>query len=319
MPEEFTVSEESTLEDALLWALPLFTIGQVRRAVASGAVTVSGCRAGLGAIVRPGDVLAVDLDAAGVPKIEPLDADLPVLCEDDSLIAIDKSPGLASVPERGADNWPLMGMLIHHASTCPLCRSASRFRIVHRLDRDTSGVLVLAKTVAAERALAAAFAGRDVDKRYLALVSGEPPADEGSVDAPLAPASRPKGAMAVRPGGKPSVTLWRVVERFRGFALLEARPLTGRTHQIRVHLAHVGMPLAVDPLYADTTALFLSSFKRRYRRSGEERALISRLTLHCASLSFPHPVTAHPVSIESPLPSDFSLALKSLRKWAARR
>ena len=319
MLEEFTISESSSLQDAALSALPLFTIGQVRRAILSGAVTISGRRASPDAPVAPGDVLTVDLDAAGVPKIEPVAPDFAVLFEDDSLLVLDKPPGLATVPERGADNWPLMGMLLYHAADCPLCRPAPRFRIVHRLDRDTTGVVAVAKTPAAERALSAMFAGREVDKRYLAIVSGEPASDEGTVDAPLAPASRPKGAMEVRSGGKPSTTAWRVVERFRGFALLEARPLTGRTHQIRVHLAYAGMPLAVDPLYSGADALYLSSFKRNYRRSGEERPLISRLTLHCSSLSFPHPITCDRLLVESPLPPDFSLTLKSLRKHAAPR
>ena len=307
--EEFLISEEGTLQDAALSALPLFTIGQVRRAILSGAVTISGRRASPDAPVVPGDVLTVDLDAAGAPKIELVARDFAVLFEDDSLLVLDKPAGVANVPERGADTWPLMGMLLYHAAGCPLCRPAPRFRIPQfdRLDRDTSGVVAVAKTPAAQRALTAMFAGREVDKRYLAIVSGEPASDEGTIDAPLAPASRPKGAMEVRSGGKPSTTAWRVVERFRGFALLEARPLTGRTHQIRVHLAYAGMPLAVDPLYSGADALSLSSIKRYGRRTGEERPLISRLTLHCSSLSFAHPITSNPLTLEAPLPPIFPL------------
>ena len=203
MLEEFTISESSSLQDAALSALPLFTIGQVRRAILSGAVTISGRRASPDAPVAPGDVLTVDLDAAGIPKIEPLAPDFAVLFEDDSLLVLDKPAGVATVPERGADNWPLMGMLLYHAAGCPLCRPAPRFRIVHRLDRDTSGVVAVAKTPAAERALSAMFAGREVDKRYLAIVSGEPASDEGTIDAPSPLPPVPKAPWRSAPAANP--------------------------------------------------------------------------------------------------------------------
>ncbi len=319
MLEQFVITEEGTVEEAALALLGGYTIGQVRAAIAAGAVRVNGAAARRDAEAEPGDILEVDTDALGAPRIEPREGALSIAFEDASLIAVDKPAGVAVVPERGAEEWAFMGMLAHHARHCDFCDASTRYRIVHRLDRDTTGVVVVVKTAEAERALSAHFAARTVEKRYLAVVAGDPGEDEGTIDAPIGRSPRGPARMAVRADGKPSVTDWRVVERFRGYAFVEARPHTGRTHQIRVHLAWAGMPLAVDPLYGGPDALYLSAFKRRYHRTGPEKPLVSRLTLHCASLAFEHPDTHERIEISAPLPPDFERALKALRKHAARR
>jgi len=316
--DEFVAAAEGELDEAAAGQWGFLTIGQVRRAIESGAIVLNGGRAARGASVREGDVISLDRGAAGLEEISPVDTPLSVLFEDGALIAVDKPSGVPVVPERGSSEWIFMGMLLSHSRACALCEGRARFRIVHRLDRDTSGAVVLAKTLEAARALTAGFEGREVGKRYVALVAGEPSADSGVIDAPIGQSGRRRALMAVMRAGKPSVTEWRVLERFAGYAFLEVRPRTGRTHQIRVHLAHACMPLAVDAMYGGASELLLSSFKRGYKRAGEERPLIDRLTLHCAGLEFTHPATGESTKVEAPLPEDFARALAALRKWARR-
>jgi 23S rRNA pseudouridine955/2504/2580 synthase/23S rRNA pseudouridine1911/1915/1917 synthase len=179
-------------------------------------------------------------------------------------------------------------------------------------------VLVLAQTLHAQRVLSKQFKERQVRKRYFALVHGHPIDNQGLIDAPLAP--HPKIAnrmMVARKKGRPSQTEWRVVERFRWIALVQCLPRTGRQHQIRVHLAHAGMPLLVDELYGQADRFYLSSVKQGYRPSAgrEERPLIARLKLHAEAITFQHPLSEKTVTVEAPLPKDFRATLNQLRKW----
>jgi RluA family pseudouridine synthase len=194
-------------------------------------------------------------------------------------------------------------------------------RVVHRLDKETSGVLLFAKHVDAQRHLSHQFQNNAIEKEYLALVCGRPAADSGEIDAPLAPHPTSRKHMAVSKHGRRALTLWRVEQRFRDFALLRVFPKTGKTHQIRVHLAHIGLPLALDPLYnprreRDISGLMLSQFKRGYRESkGQvERPLIARLTLHAEKLRFVHP-RGESTEIVAPIPKDFRATLNMLRKY----
>jgi len=318
MLEEFFADDEGTLEEAAVGAWPAFSIGQIRRAIASGAVTLNGLAAPRTARVVPGDFIAIDLATADVPKIKEVKVPLGVLFEDQHLLAVDKPPGVSVVPERGSPDWRFMGMLLYHAANCRLWAREVRFRIVHRLDRDTSGAVLVAKSAEAGRALSGAFAGREVKKRYIALVAAEAPAESGEITVPIAPSRKRGRVMSVADSGRESLTGWRVLERFRGYTLLEVVPRTGRTHQIRVHLSYAGLPLAVDDMYGGARLLRLSDIKRGYKRSGEERPLIGRLSLHCAALEFPHPVTRRTITVEAALPEDFDRTLKALRKWARR-
>lgn len=196
--------------------------------------------------------------------------------------------------------------------------------VVHRLDRETSGALLVATEPDAHRALSLAFQRHEVEKRYLALVRGEPPADEGEIDAPLEPDPGHGGHMRIarpgREGAKRSLTRWSVARRFRGYTLLEVRPKTGRQHQIRVHLRHAGLPLAVDPAYGGAAGVFLSELKPKYKPSRDraEPPLVGRVTLHAASLAFRDPATGAEIRVEAPPADDLRRTLESLERYAAR-
>ncbi len=244
---------------------------------------------------------------------------LKILHEDEAIVAVEKPAGVASIPGR-AETTSVIEALAQQIQLPWTGTLDPRLRVVHRLDKDTSGVLLFAKTLAAQRFLSEQFQNNRIEKEYLALVAGRPGEDEGSIDAPIAvhPTST-KRMTVVKRGGRRALTDWKVEKRFRGFALLRMFPRTGKTHQIRVHLAHVGLPLAIDPLYgAGGQAIYLSQFKRDYRptRGEDERPLIARLTLHAEKLTFVHPGGTS-VTIESPPPKDMRALLNQLSKHAA--
>ncbi len=240
-------------------------------------------------------------------------AEFEILYQDEHVIAINKPSGLTVVPLGNGKEPCLKEMLA--------AQLGRQIFAVHRLDRETSGVVVLAFDAESHRNLSLQFQNREVTKVYWAIVRGKPNPPSGSVRLPIARDKNPIRVMVVRHGGKRSRTEYRVLEEFRGFSLIEARPRTGRMHQVRVHLAAVGVPLAVDSLYGDSKALFLSQIKPGYKqkREEEERPLIARLTLHARELTFTHPVSQAPLSVLAPLPHDFALALKQLAKHASAR
>jgi RluA family pseudouridine synthase len=235
----------------------------------------------------------------------------PVIFEDEALLAFDKPSGLLVAPDRGDPARENLMALVH-------ARLGADVANVHRLDAETSGVLLCAKTKAALDALSGQFQAKTADKVYRALVVGAAPPEPFTVELALREdESRPGRMRAVRSGGKPSATECRALERFRGFTWLECRPRTARTHQIRVHLAAVALPVLNDPFYGNDTRLLLSALKRRYKGRDEERPLISRLALHAAELTVTHPVSRERVTLRAGLPNEFEVALKYLRRFAA--
>lgn len=237
-----------------------------------------------------------------------------VLHEDADLLALDKPAGLPVIPEHWHPAWPCLQSLASE-------QLGSRVFVVHRLDLETSGVVLLAKNAAAHRELCRQFAAHEVEKTYWALVQGEVEREEQTIDLPLSPHPKKPGVTLVNPKGKPALTRCRVLERFRGSTWVEVKPETGRQHQIRVHLKALGHPLLVDALYANTAAFFLSALKSGYRKKeGEaEPPLIARLTLHAQELRSAHPVSHERLSFCAEAPKDFSATLKHLRKHAAKR
>lgn len=228
-----------------------------------------------------------------------------LLFRDEHLLVLDKAPGIATIPERGKDE-----------SLKTLSQKEfGRNWTVHRIDKDTSGVVLFALTAEAHQDLSEQFRTRETGKRYLAIVEGEMQDDEMVVDIPLA--TDPGKAGRIRPSanGKEALTRLRAEERFHGYTLIEAIPETGRQHQIRVHCSAVGLPLLVDPLYGKQSEFLLSTIKRKFRDYGRpERPLIDRLTLHAESLTVRHPATGERVTFSAEIPKDLRAVLTQLRK-----
>lgn len=240
----------------------------------------------------------------------------PILFEDDAIIAFDKPSGLLIAPDRREKARENLMDLVH-------AQLGSDTANVHRIDADTSGLVLCAKTKPALDFLSGQFQSKTVAKTYHALTVGVPAADEFTVDLVLKEDDAKPGRMCVvKKHGQASVTEFSVREKFPqpagrpAFACLECRPLTGRTHQIRVHLAASGTPILNDPIYGDATQLLLSNLKRGYKGRADERPLLARLALHAGGLTFTHPVTRERQTITAPLPKDFAVALKYLRKFA---
>jgi 23S rRNA pseudouridine1911/1915/1917 synthase len=234
-----------------------------------------------------------------------------VIYDDDDLIIVNKPADILSILDRFDTTKPsVVGYLRERYE---------KVMTVHRLDRETSGIMVFARNEAAHRNLSMQFEHKDtVQKIYYALLDGVLPNEEGIMDKSIGEHPTIPGKMMATAQGKPSLTLYKVVERFKHYTLAEAEIKTGRTHQIRVHFQSIGYPLAVDAVYGRKASLFLSEIKQNRFRLGkyeEERPLMQRTTLHAFRLQFLHPTTETVVSFEADPPKDFAALLNQLRKW----
>lgn len=242
---------------------------------------------------------AIVLEAVVAAEIAPPEGVI-VIYEDADILVVDKPSGVVVHSGAGVRGGTMVDALLATGRTLALRAGEERPGIVHRLDRDVSGLLVVAKTDVAHEALVAAMQRRAVDRRYLALVHQIPGADRGKIDAPVGRSPKQRTRMAVTPDGRPAVTWFEVMERFDDLALLEVRLETGRTHQIRTHLASIGHPIVGDPAYG--------------RDPARARALgLHRPFLHAYRLSFAHPVSGEDVTVRSELPQDLETALAGLR------
>jgi 23S rRNA pseudouridine1911/1915/1917 synthase len=262
--------------------------------------------------VRAGDRVEVSVPVDPAAPERESDEGIVVLYEDDRLLAVDKPSGMTVHPVGRIRHGTLINRL-HARYRRDDPREDVVPRLAHRLDRDTSGVVLVVKDRETDARMTDAFTRRRVSKTYLALVRGVPADAEGWIDVPIGPA--PDAAtilqMAVRPDGAPSRTRWRTQRRFRRHALLAVEPLTGRTHQIRVHLAHLGHPVVCDHLYGDLRPLLLSAEDPAVDPFAD-RAVLSRLGLHAHRLELEHPWTGERLVVESPLPPDLVGAVADL-------
>jgi 23S rRNA pseudouridine955/2504/2580 synthase/23S rRNA pseudouridine1911/1915/1917 synthase len=241
-------------------------------------------------------------------------APVTILHEDDDILVIDKPAGFDSVRGQFAGEVTVLDRLEKE-----LPNMKEPLRVVHRLDRDTSGAMVLAKTEDAQRKLSEQWETRTVEKTYLAITHGVVPSREGVIDIPLKKTQSQKRPVLPDPSnGKPATTEFKVLEQYRSYTLVEAHPVTGRMHQVRVHFAAQGTPLVADKIYGSAEPLLLSEFKRGYhpsQRKGEEKPLIARLALHAHTLAFNHPLTGERLTFTVEPPKDFSAAVKQLGKY----
>ena len=293
------------LDRALALAIPTLSRERLKGLISAGHVRAGSVLARDPASKTvAGAAFDVDVPVATPMANEAQPIALNLVFEDDHLLVVDKPAGLAVHPAAGNPDGTLVNALLHHcAGRLSGIGGVARPGIVHRIDKDTSGLLVVAKTDPAHTGLSAQFARHSIDRRYMAIVAGVP-ATKGTVDAPLARSPHDRKKVAIVESGKRAVTHYTLTEPLRGAALVECRLETGRTHQVRVHMASIGHPLLGDPVYG--------------RGRAEHRPLLKRLgfdrqALHAAHLGFVHPVTRMAIAFESKMPHDMQELFTALR------
>ncbi|MBA2114007.1 RluA family pseudouridine synthase [Bremerella alba] len=288
--------------------------GQVREAIDSGQITINGQPMKPSHKLRDGDVLEYPEIGARVEEQTPEHVDLNIIFQDEHFAAINKPSGMVTHPAKGHWDGTLTAALIAKFSQLSDIGGASRPGIVHRLDRDTSGVLVIAKNNQAHEALSQQFADRSTEKEYFALVANCPDRDRDVINQPIGPHPRYRERMSIvrdDPEAKEAQTFYEVTERFDGFSAFKVFPKTGRTHQIRVHLAHIKHPVLCDRAYGNQARMTLGEIAR----TDDEQIILARTALHARRLKINHPVTGEPLEFEAPIPEDLHSTLEILRKY----
>ena len=300
MTRELTAATEhaGVRLDAFLSADGALTRSQAARLIAEGRVRVNGKPAAKSARLSGGETVTVDVPQLRETALPPQDIPLDVVYEDDDVIVVNKPTGLVVHPAPGHPDGTLVNALLHHCGdSLSGIGGEKRPGIVHRIDRDTSGLIIAAKNDAAHLALSAQLKDHSLSRTYECLVTGNMKQDSGTVDAPIGRSSADRKKMAVVPTGRRAVTHWEVVARYPGVTHLRCRLETGRTHQIRVHMAYIGHPILGDTVY------------------GAKKPVpgLTGQCLHAAGLRFVHPRTGEPVEVHCPLPPEFTAMLQKLQ------
>ena len=295
-----SAADAGTRLDAFVASRADLSRAAAAKLIGDGSVLVDGRAAAKSARVESGQRVSVSTPEEISRAPEGEDIPIHVVYEDDHLVVVSKPAGLVVHPAPGHPSGTLVNALLARAGAKPAGGDESRPGIVHRLDAGTSGLMIVAKDEATHAALTDALAARTITRVYLALVEGIPDTDTATIDAPIGRSSRDRKRMAVVPGGRYAVTEIKTLERFSDTALIEARPITGRTHQIRVHLRAAGHPVAGDRIYGTN--------KKLAATLGLERPF-----LHAARLSFEHPSTGARIDLEDPLPPDLEAAIQAAR------
>lgn len=303
MTRELTAATEhaGVRLDAFLSADGALTRSQAARLIAEGRVRVNGKPAAKSARLSGGETVTVDVPQLRETALPPQDIPLDVVYEDDDVIVVNKPTGLVVHPAPGHPDGTLVNALLHHCGdSLSGIGGEKRPGIVHRIDRDTSGLIIAAKNDAAHLALSAQLKDHSLSRTYECLVTGNMKQDSGTVDAPIGRSSADRKKMAVVPTGRRAVTHWEVVARYPGVTHLRCRLETGRTHQIRVHMAHIGHPILGDTVY------------------GAKKPVpgLTGQCLHATGLRFIHPRTGEPVELHCPLPPEFTAMLQKLQSKA---
>ena len=306
--EHFTVGQSlpgERLDVFLHGKLPAVSRGAVQRLIEQGHIRVNGHAVKPTHHPRAGEQIEIRWPDARPAEAQPEEMPLDILFEDESLLVVNKPAGLVVHPAAGHEEHTLVNALLHHCKgSLSGIGGVARPGIVHRLDKETSGCLVVAKNDETHLALSQQFAGRVVEKIYHAIVCGELAGEAGEIHAAIARHPTHRKRMAAGDAGSAAHTSWRVLEKLNHATLVEARIHTGRTHQIRVHFQHLGHPVAGDETYG-------AQKNRRLKELANYAA--PRVLLHAKELAFIHPRTQKPLKFSAPLPDDFRQALKLLR------
>ncbi|MCO6044614.1 RluA family pseudouridine synthase [Aeoliella sp. ICT_H6.2] len=296
----------------------------VQRAIGAGQVTVDGHDVKPSMHVEPGWTIRVAGIETVRPGPEPEEIPLDILYEDDWMAVVNKPAGMVVHPAKGHWSGTLASALAFRFGQLSTTGGPQRPGIVHRLDRDTTGVIAVARNDRSHEALAAQFKERTTEKEYWAIVRGVPDRDADVIDRPIGPHPKLREAMAIRPGhpdAREALTTFQVMERFERFSLLKVLPKTGRTHQIRVHLASIGLPILCDKLYGGSLRVNRGELlpkmaaynERREGKDPSDAVILERQALHARRLSINHPGTGERMTFEAPLAKDFEQALECLR------
>ena len=317
-PDSFIVSDlddHQRLDSFLVKQYPQHSRVKLQRAIADGSVLVDGKSCKSSTRLKPQQSVTCKIVIENVEGPIPEDIPLRIIFEDDHLVAINKTPAMVVHPAKGHWAGTLTSALAFHFKNLSSVGGPTRPGIVHRLDRDTSGVILVAKSDSAHHALASQFEKRTIEKEYLTIVSPTPNLDRDIIDKPIGEHPYQREKKAIRENHKSSrnaISRYEVIERFEGFALVKVQPKTGRTHQIRVHMAHVGANVICDRLYSGHARLTMKDLDRH--RGDETKLLIDRQALHAHKIRFSHPDSGETMELKAELPEDFNQVLDALRK-----
>lgn len=318
LPIELTVAPEQAgmrLDAYLAAQFPTHSRVMLRKVINAAAAKVDGLRVKAAHRLRAGERVSVTLPALAKEGPQPEDIPLAILYEDDAIAVINKPPGMVVHPAKGHWSGTLTAALQFHFDRLSSAGGPQRPGVVHRLDRDTSGVIVIAKTDVAHFQLSNQFEHRQVEKEYFALCAGVPDLDRDVVDSPIGAHPHQREKMAIRRDhttSREAQTYYEVVERFDGFAAVKALPKTGRTHQIRLHLASIGCPVLCDRLYGGRATITRGEIRRD---PSDDLILLDRQALHARRLKLNHPTTGEPLEFTAPLPPDIEAVLTELRAY----
>ena len=288
------------------------TRSKVRSAIDAGFVLVNGRRVKASHPVAPAEVIDITLPHPPRPEAKAEALPLEIVYEDDQLLVVNKKAGMVTHPAYGNYTGTLVNALLHHCNSLSTVNSEIRPGIVHRLDKDTTGLMVVAKNDIAHHFLAKQFSRRTISRQYWAIVWGKFPGPKGTIETSLGRSKRDRKKVAVVAEGKHAVTDYEVITEFDFLSLIRLKLRTGRTHQIRVHLAHIGHPVFGDPTYGGRSHLWGGLEGKRAQHAQNLLKLIGRQALHAKTIGFVHPSTKESVEFDSELPEDMQEVLKRL-------
>ena len=316
-PESLVVDEsedQERLDSFLRRHFPKFSRVKIQRSIAAGDVLIDGQSAKSSTRVKTDQNVSFLVPSAAPEGSLPEDIPLDILFEDDHMVAINKPPAMVVHPAKGHWSGTLTAALAFHFKQLSSVGGPTRPGIVHRLDRDTSGVILVAKTDNAHRELASQFEQRTVNKEYLAIVTPAPDRDNDMINKPIGAHPYQREKKAIRENhstSRDAVSVYEVEQRYRGFGLVKVKPKTGRTHQIRVHMAHAGYPVLCDKLYSGRASLALKDLTRN---EDDVQVILDRQALHAHQIEFAHPETGQRQTIQAALPVDMQNTLDCFAK-----